>query len=400
MKRALARACVLLAASLTVGCGDEVIAPGTLYPQEFRAVAAGYEHTCATTTAGRTFCWGNPWQSRLGSDGEAPECEAAGCTQPLPIRRNLPFTALEAGEAHTCGLVDRQAWCWGFNRFGQLGDDRTVLTNCWDDVPFLCSIDPSVVAVGTPLALVTAARMHSCALTTSGRALCWGWNIAGQLGRGFKDDAGHPDPAHVDTDLLFTDLSTAYGHTCGITPDGAAYCWGANGFGSLGTGDTEDRPSPAAVVGGHAFRRIATAGHFTCGITTDDEIYCWGWAWEGRLGTGNMNDRTEPTLTLMPERAVDIEAGHHHACAIGESGTLYCWGANHDGQLGIAGLGFRLSPQPVAALPQPVVQVSGGYIHTCAITADARLYCWGDNSSRQLGFGEDPYRDVPLPVNP
>ena len=390
---------VTLLSLATTACVEEVVAPAPPYPQRFAEVASGFEHTCASTPAGVTYCWGNPAQSRLGIIGEEPGCDELGCGQPVPIRSDLRFDALAAGEAHTCGLVDEDVFCWGFNRFGQLGDDSSAVDNCWDDLPFRCSIEPRRIAVGVPLVSVTAARMHTCALTDEGRALCWGWNIAGQLGRGDKDELAHPRPEYVAGELVFMDLRTAYGHTCGVTTTGDAYCWGSNEFGRLGTGDFGERLTPAPVVGGISFTRIAPGGHFTCGLTGEGEVYCWGWNWEGRLGTGNMNDQTSPTRTLLPEPAIALSAGHHHSCAIGASGTVYCWGANHDGQLGDEGLGFRVTPQPVF-LPQPAVRLGSGYTHTCAITEDERLYCWGSNARGQLGFGDEPYRATPVPVNP
>lgn len=384
---------------LLTGCIEEVVAPEPAYPQRFAEVAAGDAHTCATTTAGRTFCWGNPAQARLGHIGQAMECDPVGCRAPVPIRDNYSFDYLAAGEAHTCGLVDGRAYCWGFNRFGQLGDDASVFTNCWDDLPFRCSIDPWRVAVGLPLSLITAARMHTCALADDGRALCWGWNIAGQLGRAFKDDDPHPEPSFVEGGHTFFDLATAGGHTCGIALDETAYCWGWNPHGNLGTGDRVERHVPTAVVGGHHFRQIAPGGFFTCAIDTMGQVWCWGWGAYGHLGNFRYDDHLEPTPAYLPEPATHISAGLNHTCAIGVSGNLYCWGRNDRGQLGAAARENNPTPQNVP-LPDRVTRVSVGALHTCAITADDRLYCWGDNSRRQLGFGLNAFRDTPMPVNP
>ena len=393
---AIALACASL---LTLaGCSGDVSAPELPYPQRFESVTAGYEHTCATTTSQRTFCWGNPALSRLGIGDAVPQCESNRCPAPLPVRESLPFEQLSAGWLHSCGLVDQRAFCWGYNRSGQLGDMNAVLSHCWDDPPFFCSVDPSPVTIGSPLQKISSGRLHACALTFAGRVLCWGYNIAGQLGRGFKNEVPRPDPQSI-SELVFTDLSAGFGHTCGVTDAGGAVCWGFNEFGLLGTGDTEERLRPTAVAEGFTFRRIETGGHFTCGITIDSDVYCWGWGWEGRLGTGNMDDHYTPAEVLMPEAAAALDAGQHHTCAIGQSGALYCWGVNYSGQLGVGDFDRRVAPT-IVPLDEPVVQVSAGFLHTCAITADERLYCWGDNTFGQLGAVDVLGSSLPRLVNP
>lgn len=398
MNRALRRG-ALLCLVLVAACGDDPTAPAP-HPQAFVEVTAGGAHTCAVSAAGVTYCWGDDGLARLGHSASAPDCADGACTRPVPMRSSLPFASLAAGDAHSCGLVDRQAFCWGFDRHGQLGDAGTVLGNCADDEPFLCSVDPEPVAIGLPLRLVTADWMHGCALALDGRAACWGWNIAGQLGRGRKDLEPHPTPELVQGELRFDHLATGYGHTCGVTPDGEAWCWGSNEQGLLGIGDAEERLSPVRVAGDVTFRRIAAGGQFTCALDDAGQVHCWGWGSEGRLGTGDNSTRYLPGLAMMPEPAVDVRAGRQHTCALGESGTLYCWGENHSGQLGVAGFGFQNRPQPVP-LEQPVVEFALGDLHTCAITDDARLYCWGENARGQLGIGTlaTPV-DSPQPVDP
>lgn len=393
----LATVALLTLVALT-GCSDDPLSPLPAYPQRFAVVAAGYEHTCATSTAGDTYCWGNRSLGRLGHPGTDDDCTESGCTRPVGMYESMPFESLGAGEWHTCGLVDARAYCWGYNRFGQLGDNGDIVTRCADDAPFTCTMFPRLVGIGSPIDILTTSRAVACAVTSNGNALCWGWNLAGALGRGFKGDRGFADPQSL-SELRFVDLETGFGHTCGLTASGDAYCWGSNEVGRLGTGDIEDRLLPELVQGGLSFTSITTGGSFTCAITTAREIYCWGWGWEGRTGTGNMEDQLSPAPNLMPEPATAVSGGQHHACAIAESGNLYCWGANHNGQLGVPVAGYATTPQLVP-LPAPVVRVATGFLHTCAITSDDRLYCWGANAHGQLGVGDFALRTEPTLVNP
>lgn len=393
---------LLLAVALASGpaaCGD--LTGSEVDANRFTEVAAGDRHTCAVTVGGATLCWGSPENARLGRWAEvgADGCVEGACGIPVRIEEDLRFTRLSAGEAHTCGLSWDRVYCWGQNRFGQLGDAGASVAGCLDYVPFRCSPYPLPVALGFRMDRVTAARMHTCALTVEGRALCWGWNIAGQLGVGSKSQDPYDIPRFVDGGLRFVDLSTGYGHTCAVAEGGDAYCWGAGARGRLGTGAEDERLSPAPVAGGLAFSDVSAGGAYTCGVTADGGVYCWGWGAAGRLGTGSQQDRLVPTPALMPEPAVAIQAGRGHTCAIAASGALYCWGENSRGQLGTGDQEHRLEPARVL-LDDPVARVSVGWIHTCAITTDDRLYCWGSNSFRQLGDGTGHSRTEPTPINP
>jgi hypothetical protein len=106
---------------------------------------------------------------------------------------------------------------------------------------------------------------------------------------GCRDDAGLPtEPvpmtphANVSaaTALSFHQVSAGTIHTCGVTTDYRAYCWGLSGYGQLGDGTTTSpRLTPVAVLGGLRFRHVSAQGATTCGVTTDNRAYCWGLPW-------------------------------------------------------------------------------------------------------------------------
>ena len=94
--------------------------------------------------------------------------------------------------------------------------------------------------------------------------------------------------------LTFTAVSTGVAHTCGLTTSGAAYCWGYNNRGQLGDGTTTNRTSPVAVVGGFTFARVSAGADYSCGVTTAGAAYCWGRNGESQLGDGTTTDRFTP----------------------------------------------------------------------------------------------------------
>lgn len=156
--------------------------------------------------------------------------------------------------------TDNRAFCRGWNQFGQLGDgtDGTIAEN---------RLEPVAVAGDLRLRNVSADGYHSCGVTTNGLACCWGFNGNGQLGDGTTTD--HLGPVAVAGGLGFRTVSPAgSSHTCGLTTDDRAFCWGSNEFGQLGDGTTTDRPTPTAVLGGLTFKEVSAGGSHACGLTT------------------------------------------------------------------------------------------------------------------------------------
>jgi alpha-tubulin suppressor-like RCC1 family protein len=151
---------------------------------------------------------------------------------------------------------------------------------------------------------VTAGGLHSCGLTVSGDAWCWGTNqdgaqgvTDGQLGDGTRTE--RISPVKVQTTLKFSSLFASNNLTCGIS-SGTAYCWGRGGHGALGNGSTKDQLVPTKVATSVGFKQLTGGPTFTCGLSADSSsvIYCWGSNSLGQLG----NWTTLSTLT--PQKAI------------------------------------------------------------------------------------------------
>jgi alpha-tubulin suppressor-like RCC1 family protein len=200
---------------------------------------------------------------------------------PAAVSGGHAFATLTAGSNHTCGVTTSgQGYCWGADGGGQLGSGSGGFYQS----------TPLAVSGGLTFAALTVGDGHTCGLTTSGQAFCWGSGEQGQLGNG-TTALSQLTPTAVSSGLTFSALTAGHWHTCGVTTSGKAYCWGSNYSGELGVGTTTlDQSTPVAVSGGHTFTMLvaATGGSQTCGITTSGQALCWGSDLRGQLGLGNL----------------------------------------------------------------------------------------------------------------
>jgi len=317
----------------------------------FAALSAGSSVTCGVTTARTAYCWGSNGEGQLG-DGAPHDFERWGHV-PVLVAGGLDLVAVSPGVDHTCGVTrDGAAYCWGRDGFGMLGDGGPV------SGPYRTS--PAIVVGELKFTAVSAGDYHTCGITGAGVAYCWGLNDKGQLGDGtvLAQHEGRSSPVPVAAGVTFAAVSAGRSHTCGITAAGAAYCWGSNWAGQLGDGTTTDRPSPIPVVGGLSVGAVSAGGSHTCALTATGAAYCWGnnnrqpsplsGNLSGQLGDGTKTSRSSPVPVGGDLSFVGISAGGDHTCGVTAAGVAYCWGANYHGQLGDGSSKSRSRPVRVA----------------------------------------------------
>ncbi len=370
---------------------------------------------------------------------------AAFDVAPVPSTITAPVSRLLVGDTVTVTLHARDAagnplttggWTVTFSlgqpaagSFGSTLDrgDGTytalfTATGATASAPIHATIDGAPLQSQSPtlsvlaLAAVSAGQQHTCGVTTTGEALCWGSNSSGQLAA-LPTSSSKPLP--ISGAVTWAGIHAGHRNTCGRSVTGKAYCWGNNEYSQVGNGTWSVRQdTPAAVAGGLAVRRVdvslgSTTGSVTsnqgfvnCALTTSARVYCWGDGRFGQIGNGRTDEQAVPVL-LSASSFGSAAAGAAHSCAIDISGRAFCWGVNANGQLGTGstaltelcdGLVCSTTPRPVST---SLVFVPGsltvGTYHSCAIS-NGQAFCWGANGAGAIGDGSTTGRTTPVAV--
>jgi len=350
----------------------------------FVYLAAGGQFTCALDDTGNAWCWG---ANRFGQLGLGDTLDRF---VPTRLQHSVPFTRIEAGETHACATDSlSNLYCWGDNRDYALADTTVRIRARPGTVPVRGVRE---LALGTNV---------TCITDTSDRPLCWGTDRHGERGDDRLGSGPVAEPRFVGGSHQFVELTVGRQHACGLTAAGEAWCWGDGG--ALGDGTLIDRGLPVPVLGNRRFRELEAGESITCGLKVDDSAWCWGVAVDGQLGQGNP-PRPNTFLPAPVSGGLSfqrIAPGRHRVCALDLSGLAWCWGSNYNGGLG-DGSG-QSQPQPVrVAGDRRYVRLAAGDYHTCALDESGIAWCWGENGDPRgagaLGDGTMRSRATPTMV--
>jgi alpha-tubulin suppressor-like RCC1 family protein len=363
-----------------------------------RTFSVGEASVCALASGGM-YCWGENQFRELGT--ETPQVGSP--FQAPQLQQGFVELARGVASQFYCGIdANRAAACWGRDGFGQLGRGQVVGSQG----------SSAPVAGGIAWAEINTNRLSACGVSLTGVGYCWGSNQRGEVGRavvpiGTDPSSSTSTPGVVDGGFTWRSVVAGWLHACGITTAGDAYCWGDNSRGQLGVGsvDADPHQSPVAVAGGHKFIQLSLGPTHTCGITTDHKAYCWGENFTGQVGNGSAGDDVGiPTEVAGSHHFSFIaagsdfgvggdvappsaggQAGSGHTCALAESGEAWCWGWNASGELGN---GTTVdSPVPVSVSGSlRFTSIAAGGTETCGRNG-SRIWCWGGNQFGQLGNG-------------
>jgi alpha-tubulin suppressor-like RCC1 family protein len=325
------------------------------------ALAAGHGHTCAISGGGGVQCWGGNSGGQLG-DGTRTDRSTPVAATGVPVGP----AAIAAGGSQTCvSFSGGYDWCWGDV------DGRRVV--------------PPYVPFSEPSTAVAAGSHHICGLTTAGGVRCRGQNHLGQLGDGTTTERNGPVQV-VGLSSGIIAITAGASHTCALTSAGGVLCWGFNVSGQLGNGTTTNSSTPVPVSGlSSGVIALDADTYYTCALTSAGGVLCWGLGLGESTGTGHL---VPVPVSGLSTGITAIAAGGNHACVLNGGGGVLCWGSNQVGQLGTSAPEDRSTPAAVSSLATGVVALAAGSQHTCALIAGGSIACWGTNVNGQLGTGD------------
>lgn len=304
----------------------------------------------------------------------------------------------------TCAISEAGvAHCWGWGA-GQLNGDQV---NRHRDRPTAIralglvtqhqssAYGPCGLTSGGRIGCVSGDTLHADTTLSGLSAFAKGAEATCGLAGGRIRCKGSMNPSLTPTGWTlvagvsdFTRVAAGQRWACGLTSAGAAYCWGYNQLGALGGGTGEYSESAVPVSGGHVFTSISLGSGHACGLTTSGKAYCWGRNHYNQVGTTTAPAVVDAPIASAPALTfTKLVATAWSTCGVATDGRIYCWGENTSGQLG-SETPYSTSQTPVPVFgTQRYADVVLGNMHGCGLTTSGAVYCWGANSGGALGIG-------------
>ena len=298
---------------------------------------------------------------------------------------------ISVGSDHNCVMTNfKELKCWGNNEYGQLGDGTTKYHASPIDIDFGDGLFAKLIELG---------NYHSCAILNDNGLKCWGRNDSGQVGDGSRTNQKNPIPVNVGNNEHAIQMSLSFQHSCVITNEHNLKCWGSNQYGQIGDLSIERFMTPTLV---HLAKdvtaiQVAISHEQFCAISNVNNLYCWG--------KGVISDNDNNIVTMKPKlidlgsddvEARDVAVGFWHSCVMTNDNKMKCWGSNKFGQLGDGSIETRQTPTVIDLHSNlRLHSMALGGAHTCAITAKEELYCWGQNNYGQIGDFAKNNRSAP-----
>jgi alpha-tubulin suppressor-like RCC1 family protein len=332
-------------------------------------IAVGSGHSCFLDGAGAVFCRGAGGSGQLGIQfGAFPSSNAGFVIAPVDPSTGLPqkFSSVSAGASSTCGMTSIGVYCWGEQ--GHVVQVIKYPTGYTGVVVQVASVPTLITSPqgysNTTLASIAIGNSHSCAIEPAGNVECWGLNNYGQAGANPQTWPAVPFP---ESNLVWHGfavraavaaaarrVSAQQDFTCADLVNETVQCFGRNLYGQLGngrSGDGTETSLPQTVGGGLPLHGVTTGSQHACALDANSEAWCWGYDFTGQLGNGSQGNAF-PFLQKVDPVSLSVDA----------NGNTVTWGKT---------VAFR--------------NLAAGAKHTCGIGTDNHIYCWGDNTLRQLG---------------
>lgn len=343
-------------------------------------VAGGYHHTLVVKSDGTVWGWGYNGYGQIG-DGTTTSPRKT----PVQTSGLTSATSVAAGVYHSLALKsDGTVWAWGYNGYGQLGDNTTTQRT-------------SPVQVLTGATAIAAGDYHSVAVKSDGTVWAWGYNANGQIGD--NTQVNKSVPTQVSSLSSVSTVGAGAAHTLAVKTDGTAWAWGNNGSGRLGDNTTTQRLTPVQVSGLSSAVSISGGSAHSLAVKSDGTLWAWGYNYYGQLGDSSNTQRLTPVQVSGLTSVSSASAGYAHSLAVKTDGSAWAWGYNNYGQLGDGTTTDRNAPVQVTDVSTISAVAASSQYHSAAVTTDGVVWTWGYNNYGQLGDGTTVTRKEPVAIS-
>jgi alpha-tubulin suppressor-like RCC1 family protein len=304
------------------------------------AIAAGFHHCLVLKADGTVWAWGHNQGGELGD----------GTTTPRRLPQQVPgltnVVAIAGGFYNSYAVkADGTLWAWGANASGQIGDGTTTARLTPTQVPGIAGVQGVVAGQDFAIALVSNGANR-------GEAWAWGANNLGQLGDGTK--IGRLRPQRVAIVAAVREVSAGAGWSSARTDDDGLVLWGDNDSGQQANGFRNNVPTLLPTRGAPWIGPVQSiaSGYFHGQVLgRDGRVWGWGYNRESELGTpatSYYDYRLSIELVVPFAPAVMLVSGGYHTHAVNPAGQVYSWGANGQGQLADGSMTNRSSPTAIS----------------------------------------------------
>ncbi|OQW91831.1 MAG: hypothetical protein BWK79_16045 [Beggiatoa sp. IS2] len=344
-----------------------------------KQIDSGGDFTCAVTNVGEVKCWGN---NNNGGHKPLGETNLPNRTTVITLPNVNGIKAIAGSDHYTCMITTSDGVkCLGRN-VGFLSNQTPPLSSTYST--------PTDIAGLSNITAIAAGGTHVCVLNNVGGVSCWGSSYQQKSSSGSSSvTLSTPTPVG-GLESGVTAITAGEGHTCALLSTGKVKCWGYNTYGQVGDGTSGASSAKYGPVEISSLSNIAyiSAGLWhTCAITNTGGVKCWGRGDFYQLGNGkNVNTSSPTDVTGLSSGAVALAAGFNHTCALMNTGKVQCWGSNFAGQVVDTDVATWNSSKPVevTSLTGKVTALTAitgrnalDTSTTCALMETGQVKCWG-----------------------
>lgn len=283
---------------------------GVLSGKTIKSITVGSDNACVIASDDKAYCWGGNGYGDLGNNQPNVQSNVPVAVNTAGVFSGKTIKSIATGnDYHTCAIAsDNLVYCWGYNNAGQLGNNTII------DSPVAVAVNTAGVFSGKTIKTISVgAGGSTCAIASDNNAYCWGYNGTGRLGDNTTTDRYVPvavSTAGVLSGKTVVSISAGSNHTCAIASDNQSYCWGWNSKGQLGNNSTTYSSVPVAVnttgvLNGKTIQSISAGGSHTCTVVSDNQAYCWGQngyndMMDGDVIYGQLGNNSSDLQSLVP----------------------------------------------------------------------------------------------------